>query len=370
MSPARSSPIAVFIGTKAQYIKTAPLLRLMDARDVPYRLIDSGQHAELAVSMRRELGVRAPDYSFGSDADVTSIAGAVRWSLSVIRHLWSRRRLRDEVFGGDGGVCVVHGDTPSTLLSMLLAKRAGYRVAHLEAGLRSHDIWNPFPEELIRLAVMRYADVCYAPTPADEANLRAMRRHGTIVALTSNTSVEAVRFALGDAPAVSADGPAVVTMHRVENLRSKHRVDGFVDAVLKVRERHPVTFVVHGPTQAVIDQDGIRQRLERAGVTMIPLVSHDDFVRMLARAPLVIIDGGSIQEECGYIGVPTVLWREATERSHGIGSNVVLSGYDESLLVEVLDDLDEFRHPVELDASNPSEQILESLLEESGAAHG
>lgn len=368
MTSETAAGIAVFIGTKAQYIKTAPLLRLMDEAGVPYRLIDSGQHAELAVSMRSELGVRDPDYSFGSKADVTTVPGAVRWSLSVARHLWSRRRLRTDVFNGASGLCVIHGDTPSTLLSMLLAKRAGYRVAHLEAGLRSHNVWNPFPEELIRLVVMRYADICYAPTAADEANLRAMRRHGTIVPLASNTSVEAVRYSLGPEPEITDEGPAIVTMHRVENLRSKARVDGFVRAVLEVRRRHEaVTFVVHGPTRAVIEQNGIDERLERAGVTLVSLVPHDHFVQMLARAPLALIDGGSIQEECGYIGVPTILWREATERAHGLGRNVVLSKYDEEVVRRVLDDVASLRFPPSLDAANPSEEILESLLEESGA---
>ena len=68
--------IQVFIGTKAQYIKTAPLLRLMDEQNVPYRLIDSGQHAEIAQVMRRELGVREPDVVLGGAKDVTTIGGA------------------------------------------------------------------------------------------------------------------------------------------------------------------------------------------------------------------------------------------------------------------------------------------------------
>lgn len=358
--------ITVFIGTKAQYIKTAPLLRLMDSEGAPYRLVDSGQHAGIAVGMRRDLGVREPDFSFGSDADVTTIRGAIRWSLSVARHLWSARKLREEVFQMRRGICIVHGDTPSTLLSMLLAKRAGLKVAHLEAGLRSGDLLNPFPEELIRIVVMRWADLCYAPTPEDEANLRAMRRHGTIVPLESNTSVEAVRFALGELSEGMGSGPAVVTMHRVENLRSRARVEGFVEMLAKLRRKHEVTFVVHGPTQAVLERMGMVDRIRDMGVRMVPLVPHDEFLEMIAAAPLVVIDGGSIQEECGYLGVPTLLWREATERSHGIGQNVVLSHHDQAVVDDFLADPERFRRPPDRSTASPSRQILDSLRDELG----
>jgi UDP-N-acetylglucosamine 2-epimerase (non-hydrolysing) len=320
------------------------------------------------VGMRKDLGIREPDHSFGSGSDITTIRGAVLWSLSLVRHLWSRRRLRDEVFGGGGGICVVHGDTPSTLLSMLMAKRAGLKVAHLEAGLRSGDLLNPFPEEAIRIVVMRWADLCYAPTAEDEANLRAMRRHGKIVPLESNTSVEAVRFALGELADGKGEGPAVVTMHRVENLRSKARVEGFIETVAKVRRNHPVTFVVHGPTQGVLERNGAVERLREMGIEMVPLVPHDEFLRMVAAAPLVVIDGGSIQEECGYLGVPTLLWRDATERSHGVGRNVVLSHHDQRVVDEFLASPETYRFEPDRSASSPSRQILDSLLDELAAS--
>jgi UDP-N-acetylglucosamine 2-epimerase len=102
----------VFIGTKAQYIKTAPLLRLMDERRVDYRLIDSGQHAKLSKALRRELGLREPDLFLGDGRDVNSIGQALIWSLRIASRLWSGARLRNQIFGDAGGICIVHGDTP------------------------------------------------------------------------------------------------------------------------------------------------------------------------------------------------------------------------------------------------------------------
>jgi UDP-N-acetylglucosamine 2-epimerase len=355
----------VFIGTKAQYIKTAPLLRLMDEEDVDYRLIDSGQHAAIARSMRQELGVREPDLLFGGSSDIATISAAARWTASMSARLWSGRRIRSEVFGGDGGVCVVHGDTPSTLLAAVLAWRAGLRVAHLEAGLRSNSILHPFPEELIRIVVMRFADVCFAPTPDAVANLERMRTRGTVVPLGGNTSIEAVAYGLGRA-SVGDTGPAVVTMHRVENLKSRDRIEGFVRTVEKIAARWPVRFVVHEPTRLALEKTDAFERLTRAGVEVTPLVSHGTFLELLARAPFVVIDGGSIQEECAYLGVPTLLWRERTEREHGLGANVVVSAFEDATVDAFLADPQRYRRPLSLPDETPSREILATLLAELG----
>jgi UDP-N-acetylglucosamine 2-epimerase (non-hydrolysing) len=352
--------IHVFIGTKAQYIKTAPLLRLLEERREAHRLIDSGQHARLAAGLRRELAVREPDYVLGGSEDVTSIPAALRWAAAIAVRLWSRARVRRDVFAGRGGICVVHGDTPSTLLSALLAKRAGLAVAHLEAGLRSRRLWHPFPEELIRVVVMRLADILFAPDGTAVENLLAMRVRGRVVDVGANTVVEALAHSLaGAAPA--ADGPAVVTLHRVENLTSRRRVSGFVELVLRLAARGPVRFVVHGPTATTLRRAGHDRRLRAAGVELVELLPHRDFTRALAAAPLVVTDGGSIQEECALLGVPTLLWRDRTERPDGLGRNVVLSHYDPGLVEAFVRAPERWRHQPLPGVPTPSEEILREL---------
>jgi UDP-N-acetylglucosamine 2-epimerase len=351
--------IHVFLGTKAQYIKTAPLLRLLDERGVEYRLIDSGQHARLTTGMRTELGVRTPDVVLGGSDDVATISRALGWSATIAARLWSGRRIRREIFGGTGGVCVVHGDTPSTLLAALLARRAGIPVAHLEAGLRSHSVTHPFPEEAIRLAVMRLSDLLFAPDDTALANLAAMRVKGRVVALTGNTVVEALQHSLHLRE--PSHGPAVVTMHRVENLTSRRRVDRLVATLEQLAAAMPVRFVLHAPTEEALVRTGMRRRLADAGVQMSGLLPHAQFAQLLAAAPLVITDGGSIQEECALLGVPTLLWRDRTERPDGVGANVVLSHYDPATVSAFLDHAERHRHkPADLD-DRPSEQILDAL---------
>ena len=361
--------IHVFIGTKAQYIKMAPLLRRMDDERVDYRLIDSGQHAALAERYRSEFGLRDPDLQMGGDGDVESIPEALRWALGLAVRLVSRTKLRDEVFGGQGGVCVVHGDTPTTLLSVLMAKRAGLAVAHVESGLKTGRLFHPFPEEIMRVVVPKLSDVMFAPGPVAAENLRRSGVKGRIVEQSANTVVETMSEALedvldaeDDSADVSWGAPAIITMHRVENLYRRSRREALVDVVETLAATTRVRWVVHGPTERALAGEP-RRRLEAAGVELVPLTPRREFLSMLAVAPFIITDGGSIQEECAALGVPMLMWCDRTGRPDGLGENVVLTHYDSQIVEDFLADPQRHRRPRVLPDVNPSEQILTELAE-------
>jgi len=335
------------------------VLRELDRRGLPYRLIETGQHGAYLPVLRERLGIREPDLRFGGQSDADTLSAAVRWALGLVRLLVSRRRLRTWVFGDHGGMCLVHGDTPSTLLATLMARRAGIPVAHLESGLRSGSFRHPFPEELIRVLVMRRAAVCFAPDAASAANLRSMGLEARIVETSGNTGLEALRDAVADIEPGS--GPVVATMHRVENLHNARRFDGFLD--LLGRLDRPATFVVHPPTDAVLARRGGRSSVEAGGVVTSGLVPYDEFVTMLAAAPFVITDGGSIQEECARLGVPTLLWRDRTERPDGVGGNVVVSEYDDAEVDAFLADPYRWRRPRRRGDERPAAEVVDVLVE-------
>ncbi len=351
--------IHVLIGTKAQYIKTAPLLWQMDSRGVEYRLIDSGQHAVLAASFQEELGVRPPDLRLGRQSDVTSIPQALVWTTRLAGRLLSRKRIRKTVFDGRDGVCVIHGDTPSTLLGMLMARRAGLAVAQLEAGLRSGKWFHPFPEEIIRYLVARRSHLLFAPDDQAERNLRAMKVRGRIVAAGGNTVLETLRQVT---PGGQATGPVIITMHRVENLHRRSRRERMASLAEQLAADRQVLWLLHGPTAGALGKARM-DRMDQAGVELSELVGHSEFVQMLAAAPFVITDGGSIQEECAMLGVPTLLWRKHTDRPDGLGANVVLSGYEEAAVRDFIDDPERFRRAVRVPEVTPSERILQVLCE-------
>jgi UDP-N-acetylglucosamine 2-epimerase len=362
---ADSETIHVFIGTKAQYIKTAPLLRLMDHEDVDYRLIDSGQHAAISRELRLELGIRPPDVTLANDGDIDSVTQAIAWSGRLGSRLLSRDTLRDEVFDRRGGICVVHGDTPSTLLAALMARRSDLRIAHLEAGLRSRSYVQPFPEEIIRIATMHLSSILFAPNDEAMANLIRMGLIDRAFPTGANTSVEALAYAIGDAD-IAPTGPVVMTMHRVENLKNPSHTKAFVDLARSIADRQDVVLVLHGPTALTLERLGALEDIQAAGVRTTGLLSHTEFIRAIASAPLVVTDGGSVQEECALLGVPTLLWRGRSERSDGIGENVVLSRYRPDVAERFLGDAQRYRRkPKNLDAT-PSKVILDVLRSVAG----
>ena len=338
------------------------MLRSLDRRGVPYRLIDSGQHRALLEDLRLELGIAAPAVQLGGGSDVTTVPQAIGWAARIAGRAMRPSVLRRDIFGPDAQMCVVHGDTPSTLLSTLLARRIGLEVVHLEAGLRSRSILHPFPEELIRVAVMRSSGILFAPNDESVANLEAMGVKGRIIQVPGNTSVDALRASLDDLPEPGS-GPVIVTMHRVENLHRRSSVEGFLALVLRIASEHKVRFVVHGPTEDVLRRSGRQGDLVAAGVDVVPLIPHHEFSRQLAAAPLVVTDGGSVQEECALLGVPTLLWRHRTERSDGLGQNVVLTHYDRVAIEEMLADPERWRRaPRWLDGPSPAEAIVDHLV--------
>ncbi len=353
--------IHVLLGTKAELIKVAPVLAELDRRGVAYRLVETGQHGAYLPGLRAQLGIREPDLRLGGPSDVDGIGQAVRWMAGLAGLLVGRRSLVKRVFGGAGGVCLVHGDTPSTLMATLMARRAGLAVAHLESGLRSGSFRDPFPEELIRVVVMRRADVAFAPDDAAAANLASMGVRGRVVRISGNTGQEALADVVADVEPGS--GPVVATLHRVENLHRPARLRSFLSLLGRLAaDGREVLFVVHPPTGRVLAGRGGRADVEASGVATSDLLPFADFVAHLAAAPFVVTDGGSIQEECALLGVPCLLWRDRTERRDGVGANVVVGCYDDAVVDRFLADPETHRRPAHLGDARPSDEVADVLV--------
>lgn len=362
--------IDVFLGTKAQYIKTAPLLRLMDARGVAYHLIDSGQHARFAVGLRRTLAVREPDVALGSEHDIVTVGQALQWFLRYLAlTIFRPASLSRKIFSKESALCLIHGDTPSTLLALVMAKRAGKRVAHLESGLRSSCWYRPFPEEIIRRLCARYCDLHFAPTDWAEHNLREMGVKGEIVNIGQNTNVEALYHALARAkPQVPRmEEYCVITIHRVETLLSKSRLQFVIDLIREISERHQVLFVMHPPTARKMQDFGFLPVLESIpNVRIETLLEHADFLALLAAAKFVVTDGGSIQEESYYLDIPCLVLRKETERLEGLDSNVVLGEFDEKKIRYFVENFATYRSGNRVENQFSTRKVLDRLIHEGG----
>lgn len=346
-------PLSVFTGTKAQFIKLAPVIQEFARRGWTYRLIDTGQHAALTRHIVEDFGIRPPDICLWRDPrGVDTMGSGLRWTASMTRILLrTRATIRRELFEGRRGLSFVHGDTASTLLSTLIAKRAGQQVAHVEAGLRSYRWLHPFPEEIIRIAVMRMADLLFAPSAVACQNLERMGLSDRTVPLPGNTNMDTMANSLSREPRFPSDlrRPfSLVTVHRIETIYSRASLEKVVDVVLQAHSAVPAIFVLHPPTKRRLTATGHDSVLAEAGVRFLPLVEHATFAHLLKDAEFVVTDGGSVQEEAAYTGTPCLVLREATERDDGLGDNAVLGTLDLSRAQEFLSCFRDYRKPSRL----------------------
>jgi len=360
--------IDVFIGTKAQYIKTAPLLRLMTEQGMDYRLIDSGQHAAFAPALRRNLGVKEPDICLADDGDIASVPAALYWMIKqILTALFRPAYLREEVFSADSTYCVIHGDTPSTFISLVMAKRAGKRVAHLESGLRSFRWYRPFPEEMIRQLCTRYCDLLFAPSDWAEENLKQMKVRGKIINIGQNTNVEAMQYSLERATDTLDRGSpyALVTLHRVETILRRSRLAFATSLIQDLASARRVIFVLHPPTEHKLRDFGLMESLSGLeNLHMEPLMDHGRFLVLLRGAEFVITDGGSIQEEAYYLDTPCLVLRSETERREGLGGNVVMGDFDKGVIQDFLQHYGHYRSGQAIGSKLPSQRVLDSLRNE------
>ncbi|NPV04075.1 MAG: hypothetical protein HPY67_05010 [Syntrophaceae bacterium] len=368
--------IHVFIGTKAQFIKTAPLMMEMNRRGLPFHLIETGQHAAITADLAGEFGLRGADTHLRPRAaNIATLGQAALWTLeTLLRLLTPREDLARTIFRGDRkGVCIIHGDTLTTLFSLLYAKRCGIPVAHVEAGLRSHHLLDPFPEEMIRLVAMRFSDILFAPSDWAMDNLGRMGYGAKSVHAGGNTVIDTVRFARArrtgqDRPA----GPyAVVTIHRTETLFSPARMRALTGILERIAGERRVLFVLHEPTRRRLERLNLMERLQRCGtVEMIPLQPYLKFLELLAGADFAVTDGGSIQEECYSLNIPCLIMRAKTERMEGLGENAMLADFSRERVEHFLKALPTLRRRGDGDeAVSPSRTIvdhLERFLESHG----
>lgn len=359
--------IHVFIGTKAQFIKMAPILQELQKRGKSFNLIDAGQHAGLTGELLRQFGIGEPDVVLRRERfNIKTVPQALAWS---IRHffyiLFTPRRNFRRMFRNEKGVCLIHGDTLTTLLSLLYAKRCGLFVAHVEAGLRSFHLLDPFPEEIIRRVAMAASDLLFAPSASAFQNLLKMGYGKKAVLIGANTVLDSVRYAAERVKkeALPSRPYALMTIHRMETIFSYSRLKTVVEIIRSAARDRALQFVLHEPTRNQLRRFGLLQELSQIkNVTLLPLLSYLDFVGLMVEADYVITDGGSIQEECYYLNKPCMVLRARTERMEGIGQNAFLVEFDKDHIEKFLRTFPTLTRQNLEDFNQPSSLIVDHIL--------
>lgn len=357
--------IHIIIGTKAQFIKVTPIIKVLEERKISYNLINLGQHAATISKLTHIFNIHTIDikHSCNELRDISTIATMSRWAIGLfLLILFRRRYLKETVFKKNRGPVLVHGDTLSTLMGLLMAKRAGMKIVHIESGLRSWSYFNPFPEELIRIICMKYSDYLFAPSEEAVENLNQTHVKGKVFHTEGNTGIDAVKVVLGykrsrQAAEITGGKPYVlVSIHRFENLYLKRRFRFIMERLEDISSHFKVIFVMHGPTEKKLN----RYRKGKA-VSYLPLQDYPTFVRLISDAEFVVTDGGSVQEECAYMGKPCLIMRKRTERRDGLGKNAVLSAYNEEIIRNFLYDYKKYRIKNKIKDLSPSGIVVDTL---------
>ena len=294
------------IGTRPEAIKVAPVAHALAERGISPSLVLTGQHRDLDPFDFGLGELPAERLGCPGEQDPHRHVGAVTAAF-----LPSVARSPDLV--------VVQGDTSSALGAALAGFTAGVPVAHVEAGLRTHDVQLPWPEEEYRTAIDARADLLFAPTEVAADNLRGEQVPGEIH-VTGNTSIDAIlalEAQLPTAPLRNGKRPKLlVTAHRRESWGEGLR--SIADALHELASDADIDFVLHPNRHVAAAMRGLL--CEAAHIRLIEPCGHRELVERMRNADLILSDSGGIQEEAPALGVPLLVLREKTERPEGLAS--------------------------------------------------
>lgn len=367
------SVIVVIFGTTGELIKIAPILKRLDERSLPYVTISTNQQVSQIPDFQNDLGLRRSDFELthgrrGNDLErPTDIPG---WVAEVTRSFLGQRRSLQRRLNAAGHkhAVMVHGDTMTTVLGALIGRALRFPVTHLEAGMRSGNWRNPFPEELDRIIAGFLATIHYAGSDREVDNLNHAR--GRVIKIGANTVFDSikmvpeglslVRDAMGSDTLFESYG--LVSLHRSELLSNRERLKAILIEISRAPVDYPLLFIDHPVTVHALRKHGLDHMLSNGQVTRVPRLRYTAFIQLLRQASFILTDSGGCQEECFYLDVPCLIHRLVTERAEGLGKNVVLTKYDLHVVRSFLSDPELYRIGEKPQLRSPSDVVVADLV--------
>lgn len=306
--------LIIIAGARPNFMKIAPLVAAGKQRPAEFRLtvVHTGQHYDdtMSSSFFRDLNLPAPDVylGVGSGSHAAQTAAVMKAFEPVVL-----KERPDWV--------VVVGDVNSTLACALVCAKLNIKVAHVEAGLRSRD--RSMPEEINRVLTDQIADLLLTPSKDADDNLRAEGIPASRIRFVGNIMIDSLRAQIDRARASTILSTlnlqereyAVLTLHRPSNVDEQDAFVRILEALERLANRLPIVFPAHPRTRKMIDELGLRSRVEATrSLAVIEPVGYLDFLRLMSSARLVLTDSGGIQEETTVLGIPCITLRENTER--------------------------------------------------------
>lgn len=335
IAPSDQHPVMVVLGTRPEVIKLVPVILALRQRGIPTYVVSTGQHREMLEQMLRVFDL-TPDQDLQLMKADQSLAELSANLLAAMDRL---------LLDIEPCCVVVQGDTTTVAMVALAAFYRKITVAHVEAGLRTHEKYDPFPEEINRTLLGRLADVHFAPTEVARQHLLAEGVDPQSVAQVGNTVIDALRLMGRRVESLSAAQVGLdldpsrrlllVTGHRRENFGQ-----GLRNTLLGLRRLAEV----HGDSLQVLYPVHLNPNVRRAvdevlagidNVHLSPPLDYAAFVKAMSLATLIVTDSGGVQEEAAALGIPVLVTRWTSERQEAIDAGVAqLVGTDSDAIFE------------------------------------
>nr|WP_319801614.1 UDP-N-acetylglucosamine 2-epimerase (non-hydrolyzing) [Bhargavaea beijingensis] len=344
--------VMVVFGTRPEAIKMCPLVKELKTRATLETIVCvTGQHREMLDQVLHAFDVQ-PDYDL-------SIMKAKQSLFDVTINILEKMKAVLEEVKPD--VVLVHGDTSTTFVTSLACFYLQIPVGHVEAGLRTYNIYSPYPEEFNRQAVGLVAKYHFAPTEASKENLVKEGKKAEDIYVTGNTAIDALKTTVQEdyhheqLEWASDSRLIMITAHRRENLGEPMR--SMFYAIKRIIDEHPDIKAIYPIHMNPVVREAANEILgDSDRVRIIEPLEVLDFHNFLAQSYMILTDSGGIQEEAPSLGKPVLVMRDTTERPEGIAAGTLkLVGAEEETIYNTFKQLleDEEEYSKMSKASNP-----------------
>ncbi len=328
--------IMLVFGTRPEAIKMCPLVNELKTRkDIKTVVCVTGQHRQMLDQVLETFNVE-PDYDLSIMKEKQTLFDITSNILISIKSVLEKEK---------PDVVLVHGDTSTTFVTALACFYLQIPVGHVEAGLRTYNIYSPYPEEFNRQAVSIISKYNFAPTERSKANLIKEGKDEKTIWVTGNTAIDALKTTVSDSythPELEwAKGSRLIfiTAHRRENLGEP--MHHMFRAIRRVMDEHPdvkALYPIHMNPVVRKAADEELGRLDR--VHIIDPIEVFDCHNIMSRSYMILTDSGGIQEEAPSLGKPVLVMRDTTERPEGIAAGTLkLVGTTEEVIYKSFKEL-------------------------------
>ena len=360
--------VMLIFGTRPEAIKMGPLVKELEKEsDIETIVCVTGQHREMLDQVLKIFDIK-PQYDLEIMKHKQDLFDVTINILEKLKPVLEKEQ---------PDIVLVHGDTSTTYAAGLASFYLQIPVGHVEAGLRTYNIYSPFPEEFNRQSVGLFSTLNFAPTEQAAQNLINEGKDAASIYVTGNTAIDALNTTVEESytsPIIDWVGDSqliVLTAHRRENYGEpmKHMFQA-VKRIIDEHEEIKVVYPIHMNPMIKELADDVFEGTDR--IKLIPPMEVVDFHNLLAKSHIILTDSGGIQEEAPSLGKPVLVMRDTTERPEGIAAGTLkLVGTDEAVIYSHFKELleNDVLYKEMSEASNPygdgtaSKRIVEILKE-------